>query len=75
MALGNISNQTQPLKLESNAAKLNEIRKLQTHRTYRDSTKQFYVEGVRNFIRVVDNKFDISTIIYSETLLTSVNAR
>lgn len=75
MALGNISNQTQPLKLESNAAKINEIRKLQTHRTYRDSTKQFYIEGVRNFIRIVDNKFDISTIIYSEKLLTSVIAR
>ncbi|MEM7715501.1 MAG: RNA methyltransferase [Cyanobacteria bacterium P01_A01_bin.68] len=68
MALGNISNQTQLLKLESNAAKINEIRKLQTHRTYRDSTKQFYIEGVRNFIRIVDNKFDISTIIYSEKL-------
>ena len=75
MALGNISNQTQLLKLESNAAKINEIRKLQTHRTYRDSTKQFYIEGVRNFIRIVDNKFDISTIIYSEKLLTSVIAR
>lgn len=75
MALGNISNQTQPLKLEINAAKLNEIRKLQNHRTYRDSTKQFYVEGVRNFIRIVDNKFSISTIIYSEKLLTSVIAR
>ena len=75
MAHGNIFNTTQPLKLETNAAKINEIKKLQNHRTYRDSTKQFYVEGVRNFIRIVDNKFDISTIIYSEKLLTSGIAR
>ena len=75
MALGNISNQRQSLKLDISAAKINEIRKLQTYRNYRDSTKQFYVEGVRNFIRIVDNKFEISTIIYSEKLLTSVIAR
>ena len=75
MSRDNISNPTQPLKLENHAAKINEIRKLQTHRTYRDSTKQFYIEGIRNFIRVVDNKFEISTIIYSEKLLTSVIAR
>ena len=77
MAHGNISklNPTQKLKPGISTAKINEVKKLQNHRTYRDSSKKFYVEGVRNFIRVIDNKFDVSTIIYSEKLLTSVIAR
>ncbi|MDJ0675107.1 MAG: RNA methyltransferase [Calothrix sp. MO_167.B42] len=75
MAHGNVSNATQQLKFTANAAKIAEIQKLQTHRTYRDASKQFYVEGVRNFIRVIDYKFDISTIVYSEKLLTSAIAR
>lgn len=83
MAHDNISHTTQQLKYAAIAsdtadyiaAKITEIQKLQTHRTYRDASKQFYVEGVRNFIRVIDHKFDVSTIIYSEKLLTSAIAR
>ncbi|WP_088239932.1 TrmH family RNA methyltransferase [Calothrix rhizosoleniae] len=72
MAHGNTFNATRQLKF---AAKIAEIQKLQTHRSYRDASKQFYVEGVRNFIRVMDNNLDVSTIIYSEKLLTSAIAR
>ena len=77
MVHGSISNSTSKLKIETSsiAAKINEVQKLIKHRTYRDSSKQFYVEGVRNFIRAIDNKFHISTIIYSERLLTSAIAR
>lgn len=75
MAHGNVSNATQQLRFTTHAAKIAEIQKLQTHRSYRDASKQFYVEGVRNFIRVIDNSFDISTIIYSQKLLTCAIAR
>ncbi|MEM7727410.1 MAG: RNA methyltransferase [Cyanobacteria bacterium P01_A01_bin.45] len=71
----NIYSATSQLDSEAFTAKIAEIRKLQNHRTYRNTSRQFYVEGVRNFIRVIDNKFDVSTIIYSEKLLTSAIAR
>lgn len=75
MAHVNLEGATPQLKSESTAAKIKEIQKLQTQRTYRDTSKQFYVEGIRNFIRVIDNKFDVSSIIYSEKLLTHTIAR
>ncbi len=75
MVHGNISNAKPQLKIASIAAKISEIQKLQNHRTYRDVSQQFYVEGVRNFIRVIDNKFEVSLIIYSDKLLTSTIAR
>jgi RNA methyltransferase, TrmH family len=67
MAHVNISN---PERLNIEAT-LTEIQQLQTNRAYRDHCGKFYVEGVRNFIKAVDNKFDISAIIYSEKLLTA----
>lgn len=48
---------------------LNEIRKLQTYRSYRDAQNSFFVEGVRNFVQVVENNFDIVVIVYSKRLL------
>ncbi len=54
---------------------LKKIRKLQTERIYRDQTKLFFAEGVRNFVQAVDNNFSIETIIYSEKLLTAPIAR
>lgn len=59
--------------LDAEAA-LTEIEKLQT-RAYREKSEKFYIEGVRNFIKAVDNGFDISAIIYSEKLLTAPLAR
>ncbi len=54
---------------------LNEIKKLQTNRSYRDAQNTFFVEGVRNFVQTVDNNFDIVVIAYSERLLTAPVAR
>jgi RNA methyltransferase, TrmH family len=47
------------------------IKKLQQARSLREQQKLFYVEGVRNFVQVTDNAFDIETIIYSDKLCTS----
>lgn len=54
---------------------LAEVERLHANRAYRDSCKSFYVEGVRNFVQVMDNGFDISTILFSEKLLTAPVAR
>lgn len=56
-------------------ALLAEVQKLQQHRHYRDTSGLFYIEGVRNFVQVMDNRFDVATIIYSEKLLTAPLAR
>jgi TrmH family RNA methyltransferase len=56
-------------------ATLAEVEKLHTSRAYRDSCQLFYVEGVRNFVQAMDNGFDISTILFSEKLLTAPVAR
>ncbi|MCI0727866.1 MAG: RNA methyltransferase [Chloroflexi bacterium] len=56
-------------------ATLDEIRKLQTDRSYRDAHGVFFVEGVRNFVQLADNNFDIVVILYSERLLTAPLAR
>jgi RNA methyltransferase, TrmH family len=47
------------------------IKKLQQARSLREQQKLFYVEGVRNFVQVTDNGFDIETIIYSDKLCTA----
>jgi RNA methyltransferase, TrmH family len=49
--------------------------KLHRDRAYRDTTGLFYIEGVRNFVRVVDNRFELDTILFSEKLLTAPVAR
>jgi RNA methyltransferase, TrmH family len=56
-------------------APLTSIRKLQCDRIYRDTTQSFYIEGVRNFIRACDQQLPLSTIFYSEKLLTAPLAR
>ena len=56
-------------------ATLAEVEKLQLDRKYRDASGLFYVEGVRNFVQIIDNNFDISTILFSEKLLTAPLAR
>ena len=52
-----------------------EIRKLQRHRRHRDARGAFFIEGVRNFVQVVDQHLDIVVIVYSEKLLTAALAR
>jgi RNA methyltransferase, TrmH family len=49
--------------------------KLHQNRADRDRTGLFYIEGVRNFVRVVDNRFELETILFSEKLLTAPVAR
>ena len=56
-------------------ATLTEVKRLQIDRAYRDASGLFYVEGVRNFVKVVDNSFDISAIVFSEKLLTAPLSR
>ena len=56
-------------------ATLAEIKRLQNDRPYRDARGVFFVEGVRNFVQVSDNDFDIAVILYSEKLSTAPLAR
>jgi RNA methyltransferase, TrmH family len=44
-------------------------------RAARDASGLFFIEGVRNFVRLVDNKFELATILFSEKLLTAPLAR
>jgi RNA methyltransferase, TrmH family len=56
-------------------AKLAEVKRLQSDRTYRDQRGVFYLEGVRNFVQANDHQFEIDTIFWSEKLLTAPLAR
>jgi len=56
-------------------AALVRIERLQFDRAYRDTDSLFYVEGVRNFVQVIDRGFDISAILFSEKLLVAPLAR
>jgi TrmH family RNA methyltransferase len=51
------------------------IHRLQEDRTYRDRRGLFFIEGVRNFLAAVDNRFSIDTLVYSEKLLINPIAR
>ena len=51
------------------------IKQLQRDRNYRDTQGTFFIEGVRNFIRVADCHLEIETILYSEKLLIAPLAR
>ncbi|MBD3557524.1 RNA methyltransferase [Planktothrix sp. FACHB-1355] len=51
------------------------VKRLLSDRHYRDKTKLFFAEGIRNFVEAVDHNFPVETIIYSEKLLTSPIAR
>ena len=54
---------------------LTAVNKIKRDRTYRDRHQLFFVEGVRNFVRLADNKFKFAAILYSEKLLTAPLAR
>src|SRR5690348_5588201 len=47
----------------------------QLDRNYRDSRGLFFIEGVRNFIAALDNRFSVDTLLYSERLLIHPLAR
>ncbi len=47
------------------------IKKLHQARFTREQQKLFYVEGVRNFVQVTDNDFNIEAIIYSDKLCSA----
>ena len=57
------------------APTLARIRKLQGDRRYRDQHRLFFIEGVRNFVAAIDQRFSIETLLYSERLLTAPLAR
>src|SRR5215467_11151589 len=54
---------------------LAKIHRLQDDRRYRDRYGLFFVEGVRNFVQAVDNRFPVETLVYSERLLIKPLAR
>ncbi len=49
-------------------ARLAQAHRLSKDRAYRDASGLFFIEGVRNFVRLVDNKFELATILFSEKL-------
>ena len=59
----------------SPTAILSTVKKLKSDRNYRDRHQLFFIEGVRNFVRLADNKFRFAVILYSEKLLTAPLAR
>ena len=54
---------------------LDEIRRLRADRAHRDARGSFFVEGVRNVVQAIENRFHIETLIYSEKLLIVPIAR
>lgn len=56
-------------------ATLAEIKRLQVNRAHRDASRLFFIEGVRNFVKIIDNRFEIVAIAFSEKLLTAPLAR
>jgi RNA methyltransferase, TrmH family len=56
-------------------ATLAQATKLYRDRAYRDASGLFFIEGVRNFVQTMDNRFDLVTILFSEKLLTAPLAR
>jgi RNA methyltransferase, TrmH family len=56
-------------------ATLVRVKRLYRDRAYRDASGLFFIEGVRNFVQVADNRFELVTILYSEKLLTAPLAR
>lgn len=54
---------------------LAKVKRLNQHRSYRDSQRQFFVEGIRNCIQAIDHNLDIAVLLYSEKLLTVPPAR
>jgi len=54
---------------------LYEIKRLQADRAHRDVRRTFFVEGVRNVVRAIENRFHIETLVYSEKLLIVPIAR
>ena len=54
---------------------LDEIKRLQADRAHRDARRTFFVEGVRNVVQAIENRFHIETLIYSEKLLIVPIAR
>ena len=57
------------------AATLSLFESAQQDRSYRDSRGLFYIEGVRNFVAALDNRFTVNTLLYSERLLIHPLAR
>ncbi|MGD1921733.1 MAG: TrmH family RNA methyltransferase [Pleurocapsa sp.] len=60
---------------QSSSDVLTQVTQLQSSRYFRDKSSLFYIEGVRNFIQVVESSFKIATILYSEKLLIVPPAR
>ena len=54
---------------------LAKAKRLKHHRYYRDSQRQFFIEGVRHCIQAIDYKLEIAVLLYSEKLLTVPPAR
>jgi RNA methyltransferase, TrmH family len=51
------------------------VKQLQSNRSYRDAHKAFFIEGVRQFLRALEAKFEFECVLFSDTLCTSTVAR
>jgi TrmH family RNA methyltransferase len=60
----------QPNSAESIESVLSRVRAL-AQRRMRDATKQFWVEGVRQFVQACDANFSFDTVLFSRVLLKS----
>ncbi|MEO9827512.1 MAG: RNA methyltransferase [Paracoccaceae bacterium] len=60
---------------DQRAAALKDAHLVQTKRGYRQKRGQFFVEGVRNYVRAVDTGFVLEHVFYSEKLLINPLAR
>lgn len=67
-------NRTEFFQLEISPT-LEAMERLQQDRSHRDARGLFVIEGVRNFIQAVDNRFSVNTLVYSEKLLINPIAR
>ena len=70
-----LSDEQRACRTREFAAVAHEIKRLQTDRHYRETSKSFFAEGVRNFVQAVDNGLRIQRILFSDKLLTAPLAR
>ena len=70
-----MAGKTSKLKISRESQILRLVKDLQTQRAIRDQRQLFYVEGVRNFVQVANQSFELEMVVYSDKLCTSAVTR
>ena len=70
-----MAGKTSKLKISRESQILRLVKDLQTQRAIRDQRQLFYVEGVRNFVQVASQGFELEMVVYSDKLCTSAVTR